>query len=249
MAHTRRRKLTLAVDDEKLRLELTELLAREDIEVSFSPRIGSADLASVDADVIVVNAEALEDDPSAVLESAQAEDAPGVVVLAESETAGEEARLVAAGASAVLDVTAPDTELREQLVDIAEAEAAGGLDGPESGGVSAAPRLADFHSRSPRMRDFVDLVKRVGDTDCTLLVTGETGVGKERLARAIHAEGPRASGPFISVNCGALPENLLESELFGHERGAFTGAQERRIGRFEAAHGGTIFLFRIFRPS
>ncbi|MHC4470636.1 MAG: sigma-54 interaction domain-containing protein, partial [Planctomycetota bacterium] len=82
-------------------------------------------------------------------------------------------------------------------------------------------------------------------TDASLLVLGETGVGKERLARAIHAEGRRSEGPFVPVNCGALPEGLFESELFGHEEGAFTGATRTRRGWFELAHGGTLFLDEI----
>jgi DNA-binding NtrC family response regulator len=95
------------------------------------------------------------------------------------------------------------------------------------------------------MQAFMDMVTRVVGTNTTLLFTGETGVGKERLARAIHAEGGRSGGPFVSVNCGALPESLLESELFGHEEGAFTGATRPRRGWFELAHGGTIFLDEI----
>ena len=95
------------------------------------------------------------------------------------------------------------------------------------------------------MKDFVDLVKRVAESDTSLLICGETGVGKERLARAIHNQTERREGPFVSVNCGALPENLLESELFGHEAGAFTGATKQRKGRFEQASGGTILLDEI----
>jgi DNA-binding NtrC family response regulator len=95
------------------------------------------------------------------------------------------------------------------------------------------------------MAAFISVVRRVVASDTSLLITGETGVGKERLARAIHAEGPRSAGPFIGVNCGALPETLLESELFGHEEGAFTGAHRTRRGWFELAHAGTIFLDEI----
>ena len=120
-----------------------------------------------------------------------------------------------------------------------EAPLAGPRVGPE------AARLADFESKSPRMREFLELVRRVGDSDATLLITGETGVGKERLARAIHTEGPRRAAPFVSVNCAALPDTLLETELFGHEAGAFTGADRRRKGRFETANKGTIFLDEI----
>ncbi|MEX0700458.1 MAG: sigma-54 dependent transcriptional regulator [Planctomycetales bacterium] len=97
----------------------------------------------------------------------------------------------------------------------------------------------------PAMRGVAELTRRVAATAATVLLTGETGTGKELIARALHALSPRASGPFIRVNCGALSESLLESELFGHVKGAFTSALENRTGRFEAAHGGTIFLDEI----
>jgi formate hydrogenlyase transcriptional activator len=91
----------------------------------------------------------------------------------------------------------------------------------------------------------LERLARVAATSATVLVTGETGTGKELIARAIHAASPRARKPFVRVNCGALAEGLVASELFGHERGAFTGALERRKGRFELAHGGTIFLDEV----
>jgi two-component system response regulator AtoC len=95
------------------------------------------------------------------------------------------------------------------------------------------------------MQHFLRVARRVVRSDSPLLILGETGVGKERLARSIHSESRRSAGPFITVNCGALPETLLESELFGHEEGAFTGATRARRGYFELAHHGTIFLDEI----
>jgi DNA-binding NtrC family response regulator len=105
--------------------------------------------------------------------------------------------------------------------------------------------LSDFVSDSPTMQVFLHVARRVVNSETSLLILGETGVGKERLARAIHAEGARAKGPFMALNCGALPESLLESELFGHEEGAFTGATRSRKGYFELAHKGTIFLDEV----
>src|ERR1019366_968825 len=91
---------------------------------------------------------------------------------------------------------------------------------------------------SQPMRDVCHIIRLVGARRATVLITGETGAGKEMAARALHLAGPRGRGPFVAVNCSALPENLLEDELFGHVRGAFTGAMQSRVGRFEQAHGG-----------
>jgi two-component system nitrogen regulation response regulator NtrX len=98
---------------------------------------------------------------------------------------------------------------------------------------------------SPAMQQLRDMIARVAPTDSRVLVSGESGTGKELVAAAIHAGSPRRDRPFVRVNCAALPRDLVESEMFGHERGAFTGASDRRIGRFELAHRGTLFLDEV----
>jgi transcriptional regulator with GAF, ATPase, and Fis domain len=106
-------------------------------------------------------------------------------------------------------------------------------------------RFGEILGSSPAMQEVFRKVQRVAATDITVLVTGETGTGKELIAREVHNRSARAKGPFISVNCGAIPENLLESELFGHVRGAFTGAIANKAGRFQSATKGTLFLDEI----
>ncbi len=106
-------------------------------------------------------------------------------------------------------------------------------------------RLGDLVGVSKPMQDVMRIVDMVAPSSASVLITGETGTGKEMVARTIHKLSPRASGPFIAINCSAIPESLMESEIFGHERGAFTGAAERRIGCFELADGGTLLLDEI----
>ena len=105
--------------------------------------------------------------------------------------------------------------------------------------------LESIIGQSPVMAEIFEIVQQVAPTRATVLVLGESGTGKELIAKALHQLSPRAKLPFVTVHCAALAPTLLESELFGHERGAFTGAHERRIGRFEQAQGGTLFLDEI----
>jgi DNA-binding NtrC family response regulator len=104
---------------------------------------------------------------------------------------------------------------------------------------------SDLLGRSPVMENLRQLIRKVGRTQATVLIQGESGTGKELVARALYLESPRADAPFIKINCAAIPENLIESEFFGHEKGSFTGALTKREGRFELAHGGTILLDEI----
>jgi Nif-specific regulatory protein len=98
---------------------------------------------------------------------------------------------------------------------------------------------------SPLMKRVYEMIEKIADTDSTILITGESGTGKEIIAKTIHYNSSRSQGPFVPLNCAAIPKDLLESELFGHEKGAFTGALNTRIGRFELAHNGTLFLDEI----
>ena len=113
---------------------------------------------------------------------------------------------------------------------------------------SAEPVAAEspeMLGQAPAMQEVFRAIGRLSQSNATVLITGESGTGKELVARALHRHSPRAAGPFIAINTAAIPKDLLESELFGHERGAFTGAQSSRRGRFEQAEGGTLFLDEI----
>jgi len=170
---------------------------------------------------------------------------PTTVILQDNDSSEQQARLMAAGADVVLYsgvspkslIEAIEATLysRQQFLQIERFDHKG----------QTKPKISDFISNSEVMQIFMNEVQQVAPSDSLLLILGETGVGKEHLAKVIHSESPRAAGPFVAVNTAALPEQLLESELFGYTRGAFTGATRSRRGAFEQAHGGTIFLDEI----
>ncbi|OJH36785.1 sigma 54-interacting transcriptional regulator [Cystobacter ferrugineus] len=135
-----------------------------------------------------------------------------------------QALLLIHNALLVNDLKLDNTELRKRLDDTRYGEIVGACQG-----------MLDVYKR----------IDKIAPTDISVLITGETGTGKELIARELHRHSPRAKGPFVTINCGAIPENLLESELFGHVRGAFTGAVNTKVGRFQAAIGGTLFLDEI----
>jgi len=145
------------------------------------------------------------------------------------------------GAVALLREPIQESEITSRLVDVAEQGAEIPVPAPSTGNGAGQALVGT----SPAMASVFEVVARVARSPATVLITGDSGTGKEVTARAIHSASDRKDAPFVAVNCAAIPEHLLESELFGHERGAFTGAVAQRIGRFERAHGGTLFLDEI----
>jgi DNA-binding NtrC family response regulator len=170
---------------------------------------------------------------------------PAIVLITEAENQEEQAGYLAMGCDIVLNSSLPNGKIKAALYSIIENKREIQTEAIKNKQKLLGPQLSDFVSSSESMTTFMNLVRKVVNSNASLMLLGETGVGKERLARAIHEESSRSREPFIPVNCAALPDNLLESELFGHEQGAFTGASRQRRGAFEQAHKGTVFLDEI----
>ena len=235
--------VTICLPDPTLRDRLVRSLKKAAIDVEVVSSTGHDRLGRTD--LVVVRQDRLGKEVLRHLE-AYREDLDGaeVFVLTESGDAANFTMLVQSGAWGAAPLRSSTREFSSTVAQYVRSLHAEPLPG-EDPRRTAPPSLGDFASLSPRMADFLENVRRVLDVETSILITGETGVGKERLARAIHREGRRAGEPFISVNCAAIPENLIESELFGHERGAFTGAVSARAGRFALADRGTLFLDEI----
>jgi len=203
-------------------------------------------LRSEEADLLVMGLGQLPQPAEEWIASVrQLPEPPEIIVISEEEDPHMRAALLAGGAYAVLNNDLGEEELAaafRTLLRRLREDATGRL---KAARLERPVSLGDFASGSLVMGQVISTARRVARSNATILLLGETGVGKERLARAIHRESSRSTGPFIPLNCGALPEGLLESELFGHEKGAFTGAIRSRRGYFELAHGGTLFLDEI----
>ncbi|MCH2035827.1 MAG: sigma 54-interacting transcriptional regulator, partial [Puniceicoccaceae bacterium] len=201
--------------------------------------VGSVGL---DTEIVVLSDLAQIDPLEALLELKKEYHSMPVIVLSENRKSSLAIEVIKAGADDFFLLPISSTELigsiQQSLVDVR---------------LSSKPvEIGDVYSdqdtiigRSRAMRDIFKQLGRIASQTVTVLVRGETGTGKELIARAIYQHGHRAHKGFIAVNCAAVPENLLESELFGHEKGSFTGANQLRVGRFEQAHGGTLFLDEI----
>jgi DNA-binding NtrC family response regulator len=150
-----------------------------------------------------------------------------------------------AGAGDYLDIARVETDLEDALVRLLTASRRRAAEEVLRRAVERPYSFDDFLGESPAMQQVYSVIERVAVSSVDVLVTGETGTGKELVARAVHKRSRRSTGPFVPVDCGAIPDALMESELFGHERGAFTGADARRMGLVEFADGGTLFLDEI----
>lgn len=241
-------RVALAIKNNKLQHQLETNLCNPDVQIkSFGSTPASwQKLIRSCGDIVVISESTIPspvESELAVLNNLP--EKPTIVVIHESDSSEKHAQLVAAGADVVLYSGIINTSITEAIESTIESRRQLNLMDRFDRQGRVKPKISDFVSYSEEMRLFMDEVTQIIPGNAMILIMGETGVGKEHLAKAIHGESTRSSGPFITVNTAALPEQLLESELFGHEQGAFTGAIRSRRGSFELAHGGTIFLDEI----
>jgi len=240
-------RVLVAVDPPAVRRRVARLVQGAGVELTTMSVRGNLweRLNREDVDVVLLGTDGTEPPATFIAGLRDLPDRPEIIVLRPRENGEERARLLASGCLAVLWLALPDAMLAGTIRAMLDRRRDDALRRLRADRPDERYSLNDFIYDSPAMQRFMAVARRVVASDSALLILGETGVGKERLARAIHAESPRAAGPFLAVNCGALAESLLESELFGHEEGAFTGATRAHRGYFEMAHRGTIFLDEI----
>lgn len=238
----------IALDESELKGKISTLLVRKDTIVEPVKNLNAfwKEVSKKTSDLLIVDRGLLGDRALREIQILrESEDAPAIVVLSEYEDDEGRLELIAAGCETVLNPGLSSKKLKAAISTILLRLRRDSVDTLSIPGRPFRTEITDFVARSPAMERFVKLLPRIARSNSSVLILGETGVGKERLAHVLHAESPRSDGPFVAVHCGALPESLLESELFGHEQGAFTGAARARRGCFELAHMGTIFLDEI----
>lgn len=242
--------LVVAEPDDTMRARLGDALRidHRDLRLCRTAREALSLASELSPDLVITSLE-LSDLPGPPIIDIFVERHPGLPVIALTSRPSLE-RGVAAIRAGAMDVLESPVHPRLVLdaVDLALAERRSRRDVENAKAVARAG-FSRFLSRSPRMHEVFDQIAAVAPTDATVLIRGETGTGKELVSRAIHDHSRRAGRPFIAVNCGAFAESLLESELFGHERGAFTGASGQRRGLFEMSDMGTLFLDELGETS
>ncbi len=241
-------RLACAIKEKNILTQLSNRMEEQDVQLQFfkPTTLSWQALARSCADVFIVSSSAV---PKPVESSIsllnELPESPMTIVLHNRESSEEHANLLAAGVDVVLYSGISTDSLLEAIDTTLESRRQFYYSERFDRRGRFLPRLNDFTSNSRQMQVFLDETRQVVSSDATILLLGETGVGKEHLSKAIHTDSHRSTGPFIAINMAAIPEQLMESELFGHEQGAFTGAVRSRRGAFEMAHGGTIFLDEI----
>jgi DNA-binding NtrC family response regulator len=234
-------------DDEDFRAGLAEIATQEGFAVTTSGSLKEArdHLSREPVDIAVVDLMLPDGEGIGLLQELR--DTPGTDVIIISGMATVDSAIEALRLGALDYLTKPlDTSrLRAVLANAVRVRSLKEEVGTLRSELRKFGRFGRMIGNSPRMQEVYDLVARVAPTDATVLITGESGTGKELVAHAIVELGPRRHKPFIPLDCGAIPPTLIESELFGHERGSFTGASQQRRGHFERASGGTLFLDEI----
>src|SRR2546428_4560034 len=239
----------LVVDDERSMRELLAIMLRQaghDVTVADGGEAAIKALKSDTFDLVITDLRMREVNGLAVLRAAK-EQSPQTVVLVITAFASTETAVEAMKLGAYDYVTKP-FKLDEIRLTIANALERRRLQDENQALKRQLRRergFENFVGRSPKMLDVFETIRKTADSGSTVMITGESGTGKELVAQALHWESSRRNGPFVSVNCGAVPETLMESELFGHVKGAFTGAVANTEGLFAAAAGGTLFLDEI----
>jgi len=238
----------LVVDDEPGVRESLRMLLKDDCEVITANGVdeGLSAVAEAPPDLILLDLVMPGRNGFDLLtEVAGWDSPPAVIVLTATKTVATAVEAMKCGAADYVTKPFEVDALRIKIRQLLEHRALEDEVARLRAKVEGRDRLGGLLGRSEAMQEIFHTIRRVGRSRATALVYGASGTGKELVARAIHEVSERSGGPFVAVNCAAIPEYLIESELFGHERGAFTDAKERRIGKFEAANGGSLFLDEV----
>jgi two-component system response regulator HydG len=213
------------------------------VETSLEKAVGSLSRDSWDLGIVTARSGPTSEVLHAALKAADPQ-LPMIVI--DPQPSVDRARAcLQAGAGDYLDIRRVEADLEEALARLLSVSRRRAAEEVLRRAVERPYSFDDFLGESPAMRQVYSIIERVASSSVDVLVTGETGTGKELVARSTHVRSRRSAGPFVPVDCGAIPDTLMESELFGHERGAFTGADARRMGLVEFADGGTLFLDEV----